>query len=64
MLAYGITLKAMFLCGSQFNGYRATGPQPSKWEKNTSRNMDHLRGKWKWPPPQAHSLSCVTVRFL
>lgn len=57
MLAYGITLKAMFLCGSQFNGCCATGSQPSKSEKNTSCNMDHLRGKWKWPLPQAHSLS-------
>lgn len=30
----------------------------------TSCNMDHLRGKWKWPVPQAHALSCVTFRFL
>lgn len=25
--------------------------------------MDHLKGKWKWPLPQAHSLSFVTYRF-
>lgn len=72
MLAYWITLKAMFYVAPnlmdveiQVHNQTRGGWWWCCWgEGGMSCNMDHLRGKWKWLLPQAHSFSCVTFRFL